>query len=99
MQNELLTDNPATKIRIKGVHQIGSEGYVDALCDVADLPVLQDTYDDHAWAQWQVTYRDVVILDEENRQVAVYNLTYNSLAYPENYDELKALLLEIAGEN
>lgn len=65
---------------------------------MADIPVLQDTYDDHTWLQWQVTYRDLVILDEENRKVAVYNLTEHNLAYPENYDELKALLLDIAGE-
>jgi len=98
MQKELVAANAATKIRIGGINQIGSEGYADALCDVADIPLLQDTYDDHAWTQWQVTYRDVVILDEENRKVAVYNLTEHSLSYPENYDELMALLLDIAGE-
>ncbi|MHC4817204.1 MAG: hypothetical protein ACYTF8_03960 [Planctomycetota bacterium] len=98
MQNELLADNPATRIRLGAINQIGSEGSAEAMCDGRDIPLLQDTYDDHAWAQWQVTYRDVIILDEENRQVAVYNLTTNSLSYPENYAELKALLLSVAGE-
>jgi hypothetical protein len=98
MQNELITDNPATKIRIVGVNQIGSEGGIDSLCDGRDIPLLQDTSDDHVWMQWQVRYRDVYILDEENRKVAVYNLTDNYIGYPENYDELKALLIDTAGE-
>ncbi len=98
MQNELLAANPMTKIRIAGVHQIGAESGIDTMCSGRDIPLLQDTYDDHVWAQWQVTYRDVVILDEENRAVAVFNLTEKSLSYPENYDELKQLLLDTAGE-
>ena len=98
MQDELVLANPATRIRIGAINQIGAESSTDAMCDGRDIPLLQDTYDDHAWSQWQVTYRDVVILDEENRKVAVYNLTEHSLSYPENYDELKALLLDIAGE-
>lgn len=98
MQNELLAANPTTKIRIAGINQIGAEGGIDSMCDGRDIPLLQDTYEDHAWAEWQVRYRDVFILDEENRTVAVYNLTDNSLSYPENYDELKQLLLDAAGE-
>jgi len=98
MQNELTLADPATKIRIGGINQIGADASADAMCTGRDIPLLQDTYDDHAWAQWQVTYRDVIILDEENRKVAVYNLTEFSLSYPENYDELKALLIDIAGE-
>jgi len=98
MQNELLADNPATRIRLGAVNQIGADGSAEGMSDGCDIPLLQDTYDDHAWAQWQVTYRDVFILDEENRLAAVYNLTTNSLSYPENYAELKALLLAIAGE-
>lgn len=98
MQNELLGANPATIIRIGGINQIGAEGSADAMCQGRDIPLLQDTSDDHVWAQWQVRYRDVFILDEENRTVAVYNLTDNSLTVQENYDELMQLLLDAAGE-
>ncbi|MHC4818334.1 MAG: hypothetical protein ACYTF8_09790 [Planctomycetota bacterium] len=98
MQNELLAANGMTKIRIAGVNQIGADGAAAAMCVGRDIPLLQDTNDDHAWLQWQVTYRDVIILDEENRKVAVYNLTMNSLTVTENYDELKQLLLDTAGE-
>jgi len=98
MQNELLAANPATKIRIQAINQIGAEGSADAMCVGKNIPLLQDTSDDHAWAQWQVTYRDVFVLDEENRKVAVYNLTTNGLTVAENYDELKTLLVDTAGE-
>lgn len=98
MQKELEAANPATKIRIAGINQRGAEGGVDAICNGRDIPLLQDTDEDHVWAEWQVTYRDVFILDEENRKVAVYNLTEHPLDIQQNYDELKALLLDTAGE-
>lgn len=98
MQSELLAANPLTKIRIAGINQIGAESGIDTMCSGRDIPLLQDTLDDHVWAQWQVRYRDVYILDEENRLIDVYNLTDNSLSYPENYDELKQKLLDAAGE-
>ena len=98
MQNELLNANPATIIRIAGINQIGAESGADAMCNGRDIPLLQDTTEDHAWAQWQVRYRDVVILDEENRTVAVFNVTDKPLTVQENYDELKQLLLDAAGE-
>lgn len=61
------------------------------------LPWLQDTPEVDAWGLWRVTWRDVVILDRENRPVAVYNLTVHDLADPGSYAELKALLLTAAG--
>ena len=60
------------------------------------LPWLQDTDESGVYGDWQVTYRDVIILDAENRPVAVYNLTTHNLAEPANYDSLKALLLQVA---
>jgi len=98
MQNELLAADPVTKIRIQAINQSGAEGTIDAMCTGRDIPALQDTSDDHVWTQWQVTYRDVIILDEQNRNVAVYNLTDNPLTVAENYDELKTLLVDTAGE-
>jgi hypothetical protein len=43
-----------------------------------------------------VTWRDVVILDAQNRRVGVYNLTQHNLQTPANYDSLKAMILEEA---
>ena len=40
-----------------------------------------------------ILFRDVVILNSDNEQVGVFNLTTHSLAVSENYEELKSLLL------
>jgi hypothetical protein len=61
-----------------------------------DIPWLQDTTDEAVWDTWDPTYRDVIILDGNNEIIAIYNLTTNSLATEENYEELKALLIEAA---
>ena len=61
------------------------------------IPYLQDP-DDGTWNRWAVTYRDVVILDAQNRKVGVFNLTEHDLQQPEEYAALKALLLSLAGE-
>jgi len=60
------------------------------------LPWLQDTAEASVWSLWQVTYRDVVILDSRNRVSAVFNLTQHDLALSQNRDQLKALFLAAA---
>ena len=93
MQTQLDDD----EIRILGVNQIGSEPGNEDTCDGNDIPWLQDEYAEEAWALWQVTYRDVVILDRNGRVAAVYNLTAHDLTNPAHFDELKQLLLATAG--
>jgi len=61
------------------------------------IPWLQDA-GDRVHASWEPIYRDVVILDPQNRKVAVFNLTVHDLQKPDEYDALKALLLDLAGE-
>lgn len=61
-----------------------------------DLPLLQDTEEVGAWTAWDVTWRDVVILDDENVPVATVNVTSQDLGTPEGYAALKELLLEVA---
>jgi hypothetical protein len=81
------------------VNQNGSESDYNApgaFCDGRDTPFLEEGPDDGVWASWGVTYRDVYVLDENNEVVAIYNLTQHSLATVENYDALKAILLEAA---
>jgi len=60
------------------------------------LPWLQDVEDQDVWTSWGITYRDVLILDEENRVVDVYNLTSHSLADSANYATLRVKLLDAA---
>jgi hypothetical protein len=71
---------------------VGFESSVPDMGMQGDLPILQDTAAAAVWTAWAVTYRDVVILDRDNRQVTVYNLTVNDLSNPANYDTLKTLL-------
>src|SRR5213082_3121051 len=98
MQAELLAANPATKIRILGVNQAGSESGNDLMCAGRTLPWLQDTIAQNVWGSWAVTNRDVDILDAANVKVDVYNLTVHSLAKPPNYAFLKWRLEQVAGE-
>lgn len=98
MQDELLAENPGTIIRLLGCNQIGADGGVPGMTSGRDLPLTQDTATENVWVEWQVTYRDVVVLDANNVPVAVYNLTIHDLADPANYAELKQILKDAAGE-
>lgn len=96
MQGELRTSGEALEIRILGVNGAGLESGNDAICDGRSIPWLQDEADVNAWELWDVTYRDVIILDAENRPVGVYNLTEHDLGNSENYAELRKLLIDAA---
>ena len=60
------------------------------------LPVLEDTVDDDVWGLWEVTYRDVIILNPCGEKAGVYNLSTHNLSDAEDYAELKQLLLDAA---
>ena len=75
------------------MNAVGYESGTDEMSELGDAPVLQDTDDELVWESWEVTYRDVYILDGENRLHDVYNLTGYSLAVPENYDELRSMFI------
>ncbi|MHC4408591.1 MAG: hypothetical protein ACYS0E_14870 [Planctomycetota bacterium] len=88
MQNELA----GTDIRIIGINQAtASAGNIDT-CDGKDIPWLQPDGFIDPWTDWNVRYRDVIILDADNIPVAVYNLTDHNLQDAPSYAELKALL-------
>jgi hypothetical protein len=71
-------------------------GNNDWFCENADLPWLQDTSDANWWEGWQVNYRDLVILDRNGDREAVFNLTQHDLWDDDEFETLKALLLDIA---
>ncbi|HEX7881099.1 MAG TPA: hypothetical protein VF720_16935 [Candidatus Eisenbacteria bacterium] len=83
-------------IQILGINSIGSEGGNSGMVAGRLLPWLQDTEAANVWVNWAITYRDVVIVDEENRVVDVYNLTSHSLADSANYATLRGKLLDAA---
>ena len=88
MQTELA----GADVQILGINKIGAESGNSTACDGRDIPWLQDRVDDEVWALWQITYRDVLILDADNRLIATYNLTEHNLADQASYDALKMML-------
>ena len=90
-------ENPETGIVILGVNEAGY-GNNEAICEGRDLPWLQDTQEDDWWGSWGITYRDVVILNRDGNEEAVFNLTEHDLGNPNDYAAFKALLLDIAGQ-
>lgn len=96
LQTELAAAGLPVAVQIVGVNQVGFESGNDGFTDGRDLPWLQETSDEEVWGTWGIEYRDVVLLDGENRAVAVYNLTENDLSDPAKYDELKTLFVGLA---
>jgi hypothetical protein len=90
-------ENPETGIVILGVNEAGY-GNNEAICEGRDLPWLQDTQEDDWWGTWGITYRDVVILNRDGNEEAVFNLTEHDLGNPNEYAAFKALLLDVAGQ-
>jgi hypothetical protein len=78
------------------VNQEGHESGCEGMSELGDIPLLQDTEEENVWDSWDVTYRDVLILNSENERVAVYNLTTYSLSVEENYETLRGLLTSTA---
>jgi len=95
MQADLENERPGD-IQILGVNEAGHESGNATITDGRDIPWLQETAEQPVWSWWAPTYRDVIIVDRENRPFAVYNLTEHNLAEGAKYDALKALILEAA---
>ncbi|TPW18013.1 MAG: Uncharacterized protein FD129_149 [bacterium] len=83
-------------VNILGLTQIDDGGGNATIVTGRTIPWLQDTEEWKAWDSWQVTYRDVFILDAENRVVGIYNLTPHNLADSTNYATLMNMILEAA---
>ncbi len=83
-------------IRILGINAIGQETGNDLIVNGRAIPWLQDVDGQKVWDAWGVSYRDVFVLDAQNRVAAVYNLTEHNLQIAANYDSLESLLLRVA---
>jgi hypothetical protein len=78
-------------------HQVDDYNAPAAFCAGRDLPLLEENLSDGVWASWAVTYRDVVILDDNNEVIEVFNLTDNDLSDTANYEALRDILATAAG--
>lgn len=104
MQAELRTTYPILDIQILGINEFGQNppGFNDLTTAGRTIPWLQDV-DSNAnqvsdvWSElWDVTYRDVIIINGQNETVDVYNLTTNDLGVAANYATMRTKLIDAA---
>jgi hypothetical protein len=97
MQADLSERYPELEVQIIGINERGHSSGLETANSERTLPLLQDDNTQEVWKRWDVTYRDVIVLDGENKKVGVLNLTDNSLAEAENEAFLEGLFLHAAG--
>jgi hypothetical protein len=96
MQAELQAERPDLAISLLAVNAPGlSDGNEDTFA-AGSLPLMQDDDTAQVWDRWNAEWRDVQVVDAENHVVQTYNLTENDLGVAENYDTLKAMLIDAA---
>ncbi|NUO48315.1 MAG: hypothetical protein HOV80_05610 [Polyangiaceae bacterium] len=78
-------------VTIFGVNSVGLESGNAQVCEDNDIGWLQPMMGDEVWTEWGITLRDLVILDEDNVVIAIYNLSVHDLQDPVNYDEAYGL--------
>ena len=102
LQTELQTTYSLLRIQLLGINQRGQEPGNEATTEGRGLPWLQDVDTDGNYLSdvardlWDLTYRDLVILDGDNTQVGVFNLDDHNLADSENYATLREMLVDAA---
>jgi hypothetical protein len=109
MQAELAQEPDAAQrrsIHIAGINAAGEERDNPLMCASRRIAWLQDTPAQGVWNTWRVgalrpdrpyvAWRDVVVLDAENRAIAVFNLTDHDLASPAQYEALADILRRAA---
>jgi|RhiMetdeSRZDD1v2_1073273.scaffolds.fasta_scaffold1634467_2 hypothetical protein len=104
MQDQLDAEMTAEQrpIEISGINGAGLESGNSGITPGRHIPWLQDVAEQNVWGTWRVNqvrpafpsinYRDVVVLDERNHPIAVYNLTEHDLGNATNFATLKAIL-------
>ena len=99
MQKELDADYPELDIQLLGVNQEGYAGGNGSMTLGRDIPWLQDVDGaSDVWTSWNVTFRDVVILDAENTKEGTFNVTSYNLQLLEDYTALRQMLVEAASD-
>ena len=107
MQNELRSEYPDKPIQIIGVNEHGRESGNSLMTEGRTTPLLQDVDADNngvsdvTYDLWDVTYRDVKIINQQNELVGTVNLTPPAgfdLSEQINYDALKQILADVAHE-
>ena len=78
MQKEIETEAWPTTVQIHGINAAGRESGNATICNGRTTPWLQDTSAAQVYQKWNVTYRDVIIVNELNQPVvgAVVQITF-----------------------
>jgi hypothetical protein len=97
MQDDLSQRFPDFEFQILAVNERGHSTGIETAVKERTLPLLQDDMTQMVWENWAVTYRDVIVLDGENKVFGLLNLTDNSLAEAEHYATVEGLLLQAGG--
>jgi hypothetical protein len=102
MQKDLDSSHPELDIELIGLNPVGQESGNALATEGRDIPWLQDVDangdgQSDVWLNsWDVEYRDVVIVDEDNTQVGTFNLTTYDLSSSQNYETLRQMLIDTA---
>ncbi len=93
--------HPDLDIQILGINDWALALGNETISAGRDIPWLQDVDVDKngisdVWDQWDVTFRDVVILDSNGEKVEAFNLTVHNLADPQNYETLRQMFINAA---
>jgi hypothetical protein len=102
LQQDIDAAHPILEIDIVGINEVGHESANSLMTADRSRPWLQDVdangnQSSDVWNDlWNVTYREVVILDGSNTVVEAFNLTENNLANPDDYAALRTKLIDAA---
>ncbi len=105
LQGELDEEYPELSIDIIGINEAGYEEDNAQMTAAGDLPWLQDVDQDNnglsdVWRErWNITWRDVLILDSRNAPVGVFSLSSHNLNSSAAYSTLLNMLLDAAELN
>ncbi len=98
MQTEIDAEQTLRPVHILGLNDIGLESGNESMTAGQHLSWLQPGVGQNIWIDWQVGYRDVIILGPKNEHIDTFNLSTYNLAEAENYAALRDLLLATANE-
>ena len=96
MQAEL--DAMGLDVQILSINKVAAEAGVSSFTSDHALPMVQDTDELGVWDEWDATWRDVYIVNEDNVHIGTVNLTGFSLSSDTNYEEVKNMFIEAASD-
>ncbi|MDP7038166.1 MAG: hypothetical protein QGI45_03340, partial [Myxococcota bacterium] len=100
------TEHPELSISLLGINQEGHDSANDVVSENAavTLPWLQDNADADVWSLWNANWRDIIILDKNNKYYSTFSVhgDHNPLeseADGSNRIALKNMLIAAAQSN